>query len=364
MRSRRSRSLALAAVALAGVVLAVGVTGARFATMDVGSVGVVRNGGPFDDRGIRQVLLPGAQLTWIGFFSEGPHRYPSAGVTRTYVVTSDASRASRPGVHAVRVPTKDGVEVDVEATVFLHFVGERDYDVLERFETTFGDRRLPTRTGKALYPWEGEAGFAAWLDAYFRPVLVYTLQRELGKFQCAALVASCGLVSRGVSTGRVEEADAGAIGDRVSKAVERDLTRTLGQPYLWGIKVRIERVTLPPSVQAAVDSSQAEFAAVNVARAKLRQARYQAAAYRLLGDALNRSPGLVKIETMKALPNGATVATGLRGHEPLILTAGGALPAQQPAGGPNPVEADGDSAEPDDGSAGERDGGPTSSASE
>jgi regulator of protease activity HflC (stomatin/prohibitin superfamily) len=319
MRSRGIRRAATFVLALVGLVLVVAVSGARVANQDVGYVGVVRNGGPFDTRDIRQVLMPGQRLTWTGWFSSSPHEYPAAGVNRTYTVTSDPARGNRPGVDAITVPTKDGVQVGLEATVFMRFVGERDLDVLKRFEASFGARRFPTPDGQQLHPWEGDEGFAAWLDTFFRPVLDYNLRREFGRFQCAALVASCSLVSRGAGSRQVPEANVQAIAERVSRALEQDLAKTFGQPYLWDIRLRIAQVGLPKEVQTAVDEAQAKFVAVNGARAELRQARFQALRNRLLGRSYNDSPGLTTIETMKALPNGTTVILNTSGRVPSII---------------------------------------------
>jgi regulator of protease activity HflC (stomatin/prohibitin superfamily) len=322
MRSRRIRRATTFVLALIGIALVILVSGTRVANQDIGYVGVVRNGGPFDTRDIRQVLLPGQRLTWTGFFSSSPHEYPAAGVSRSYTVTSDPARGNRPGVDAIAVPTKDGVQVGLEATVFMRFVGERDIEVLKRFEASFGLRKFPTPDGRQLHPWEGDEGFAAWLDTYFRPVLDYNLRREFGELECAALVASCALVSRGEGARAVPRADLQAIAERVSGELERDLTKTLGQPYLWNIRVRIARVTLPDEVQAAVDEAQAKYVAVNGARAELRQARFQYRRNQLLGRSFNASPGLTTIETMKALPNGTTVILNTSGRTPSIIAGG------------------------------------------
>jgi regulator of protease activity HflC (stomatin/prohibitin superfamily) len=307
--------------ALVGLALVVAVSGVRVARQEIGYVGVVRNGGPFDVRTVRQVLLPGQGLTWIGIFSKPPHQYPAATVNRTYTVTSDPKRGSRPGVDVVTVPTKDGVQVGVEATVFLRFVGESNLEVLRRFETSYGSRRFPTPGGRDLYPWEGDEGFYAWLDAYFRPVLDYNLRREVGTLQCAELVSSCSLVSRGAtSSGKpVRLADAQAISRRISEALEKDFARTIGLPYIRNVRMRIARVTLPKGVQVAIDDAQAQFAAVNGARAELRQAQFRAERNRLLGEEFNRSPGLVTVETMRAIPRGSTVIVSTGGKTPAIL---------------------------------------------
>src|SRR4051794_19086696 len=230
MRSRGSRRLATLLAALIGLGLIIGVSGARVARQPIGYVGVVRNGGPLDTRTIRQVLMPGQRLTWIGFFSEHPHEYPASNVNRTYNVTSDPQRGSRPGVDVVTVPTKDGVQIGIEATVFMRFVGERDLEVLKRFDISYGTRRFaPAAGGKSLYPWQEDEGFYAWLDNLFRPVLEYNLRRELGRYDCAQLVASCALVSSGRSaigsTTRPPVADSQALADRLSLTLENDLTR-------------------------------------------------------------------------------------------------------------------------------------------
>lgn len=329
MRRRGTRRFATLVAAVIGIALIVAVSGARVARQEIGYVGVVRNGGPFDTRTIRQFLMPGQHLTWIGFFSEHPHEYPASNVNRTYTLTSDPKRGSRPGVDVVTVPTKDGVQVGIEATVFMRFVGERDLKTLERFDISYGTRQFQlAATGKMLYPWQGDNGFYAWLDSLFRPVLEYNLRREVGRYDCAELVASCALVSSGkvsdLSTWTRPIADSGTLADRLSATLESDLTRTLGQPYFWNIRMRIARVTLPKGVQDAVDDAQAKYVQVNGARAELRQARYQQERNRLLGETYNESPALANIEALKALPKQATVILSTNGRVPSILATPGA----------------------------------------
>jgi regulator of protease activity HflC (stomatin/prohibitin superfamily) len=328
MRRRGARRIFSLVAAVLGVALIVVAAGARVAQQDVGYVGVVRNGGPLDGRTIRQVLLPGARLTWIGLWSQQPHEYPAATVSRTYTVTGDTAPVTRPGIDRVTVPTKDGVQVGLEATVFLRFVGESNIPVLEHFDTSYGGRRFTGADGRSLHPWQGDNGFAAWLDVFFRPVLNYDLRRELGTLQCAELVASCSLVSRGSPlAANVPLADADAIAGRLGKSLEHDMTATIGQPYFRDIRVRISHVTLPKNVQAAVDNAQAQFAAVNSARAELRQARYKAEGNKLIGDSLNRSPGLATIEAMKAIPKGSTVIVSPGGKAPPIIASTGSAGA-------------------------------------
>ena len=330
MRRRSVRRGGTLLLALIGIALLVGVSGARFARQNVGYVGVIRNGGPVDTRTIRQVLLPGQRLTWIGFFSQPPHQYPAANVNRTYTVTSDPGRGNRSGVDVLTVPTRDGVQVGIEATVFLRFVGESNVRTLIKFDISYGTRRFTAVDGRRLYPWEGDEGFYAWLDALFRPVLEYDIRKEIGRFNCAALVASCALVTRGASVAAVPLVDSDRIAERISNALNVDLVRTIGRPYFHDIRVRIARVTLPRGVQAAIDTAQAKFAAVIGAKAELRQAVYQAKRNLLLGESYNKSPALATVEALKAIPKGSTVIVSTGGRTPNILVGGGAPDAAVP----------------------------------
>jgi regulator of protease activity HflC (stomatin/prohibitin superfamily) len=329
------KKLGLAAGIL-GVILIVAVSGARVARMDIGHVGVVRNGGPFDKRTVRQVLNPGAGLTWIGWFSQSPHKYPASHVTRLYTVTADPKRGARDGADVITLPTKDGVQVGIEAAVYYRFIGERNQEVLKRFDTTIGTRRFRTPSGQLLYPYEGDDGWNAMVDAIFRPMLENELRKQIGSFRCAELVTSCALVRGPAATGlRAPSANLPRIQERIDSSLETDLNSTLSQPYFWDFRFRLARVTLPGNVQAAVDDTQAKFAAVNGARAEMRQARYINARNRLLSQTYNSSPALANIETMKALPRSATVilSTGSGGgNTPSILAqpgggGGGAAPA-------------------------------------
>jgi SPFH domain / Band 7 family len=327
MRRRGSRRIVTLVLALIGVALVVAVSGARFARENVGFVGVVRNGGPLDTRTVRQVLLPGQGLTWIGFFSQKPHNYPAANISRIYRVVGDASRSNPPGTDVLTVPTRDGVQVGIDATVFVNFVGQSNLELLRRFDVGYGTRQFQSTDGRRLYPWQGDAGFYAWMDAVFRPVLDYDLRREIGRFNCAQIISSCVLVARG-ATGRSGPAvDADSIARKVSDALAGDLTQTMGRPYLRNIRMRIYRITLPNGVQSAIDETQAKYAAVNGAQADYRQATYRAKANRLIGDSYNRSPGLATVEALKAIPKQATVILAAGGKTPSILAPTGAAPA-------------------------------------
>jgi regulator of protease activity HflC (stomatin/prohibitin superfamily) len=322
MGPRPARVAAVLTIGLLVAASAVLISGARLSRQDAGHVGVVRNGGPLDSRSIRQILMPGQRVSWIGLYSQAPREYPAARVVHFYTVTGDTRRGDRREIDVVHVPTRDGVQVGLEATVFFHFVGERDIGLLRRFDQTFGNRRFPVAgTDKLLRPWDGENGFAAMLDTTFRPVLDNDLRAVVGGFACADLVASCSLVRHTSGPGptrSLANRNIDAVETRLGRSLSHELALTLGGDYFRDIHVRIARVTLPPSVQAEVDDVQRAYVAINGARASVRSARFQAKRNDLLAKAYNRSPALARIEQIRAAPKGSTI----------VLTSGGSK--QQP----------------------------------
>jgi regulator of protease activity HflC (stomatin/prohibitin superfamily) len=310
---------ALAALGMLGFT-----AGARLLRQDIGHVGVVRNGGPFNNRAIRQILLPGAGLTWAGWFSQKPHEYPARGIVLLYGVTADPSRGHRPGIDVVTVPSRDGVQIGIEGTVYYHFVGESNPEALKQFDRTFGSRRYSAHGGPAYYPYEGDAGFQAMIENVFRPILDDDLRREAGAFECAAIVTACTVVrpASGRPSKQGSTKSTAMIQGRINRSLEDDLAGALGGHYFVDVHFRITRVTLPGNVQTAVDRAQAESAQVRVARERLRQGYYEARRNELLAKVYNKSPSLANINAIRAAPRQSTVIinTG-RGQQPLILGA-------------------------------------------
>jgi regulator of protease activity HflC (stomatin/prohibitin superfamily) len=299
---RRLVFLGVVALSLLIALIAL-VTG--FDRTSAGSYAVIRNGGPFDKRDVRQVLDPGSDLTWTGFWS-ATHEYPAQ--QRYYTITADPGRGERPGVDVVRVPTRDGVNVGLEGTIYFTLTG--NHDLLERLDNQFGTRRFRVLgTGESKHPWEGDEGWAAFLDAIVRPVIDNDLRQEVGNFRCAELVSSCALVSNqaaGLGRGG-EQANVNiqSIQERINQSLAADLQRTLGVNYFENIRFSLVRVELPPQVQRAVDDAQAEFANVSRDRAGVRRARLRNRANRELSKTFRANPLLALAEVFKSMPEGS-----------------------------------------------------------
>ncbi len=308
-------------LAVVGLGLIVALSGVRIATEPAGTVGVVRNGGPFDNRSVRQVLLPGQGLTWIGWYSQSPHVYPASNVTRTYEVSADPTRGARPGSDSFSLPTRDGVQVAMQGVVYIRFIGEKDIPELEAFDVGPGTRKFSTADGGELYAWQGEDGFSAMLDALLRPVLDSELRHEVAEFSCAQLVASCALVrtARSDRSATPPLSSIALIESKINDSLEPDLAKTLGHRWFWDARFRVTGITLPQNVQSAIDDVQAQYAEVNGAKAQVLQARYQNLRNQLLAKTYDRSPALAMIEALRSVPKGATVIFNTGKKQPSIL---------------------------------------------
>jgi hypothetical protein len=320
----RSRRLIVVLLALAGIALLVFISGARIERMDIGHVGVVRNGGPFEGRSIRQVLSPGSGPVWTGWFSQKPHEYPAHKVVLQYTVSAEPKRGARPGVDVVTVPTLDGVRVGLEGTVYYHFVGEQNEALLRRFDETFGTREYGPEKGKAVYPYDGDYGFEVMIENVFRPVLDNDLRRVVVTFECAQIVSPCKLVkpAAGDTTARGVSRNVDTIERRINHSLTGDLAGALGGEYFTDVSFRLTRVTLPPNVQTAVTAAQAESAKVQVAKQRYQQGRYEARRLSLLAQAYNKSPSLASVEAIKSAPRSSTVILNTGGKsQPLLVGA-------------------------------------------
>ncbi len=273
-----------------------------------GEVAVIRNGGMLDNNKIRQVIDPGSGLTWTGWWSHA-HKYPAQ--QRFYTITSNGN-GDRAGVDVVTVPSADGVNMGIEGT--LYFGLNLDHATLRKFDDKFGTRKFTGADGKTRYAYESDEGWSAFLDQIVRPVIDNDLRTQVNSFKCAELVSSCALVQNN-SAGSQQpstqpqsnNANIAKVQNAINTSLEQDLEQTLGAPFLTNLHFNLARVTLPESVQEAVDRAQAAFAAVSEAQAKVAQARAEAAANKARQNGYDKCHTCADIEKLKALPQGITV---------------------------------------------------------
>lgn len=272
---RLAAVLAVPVVVVVALVVGLSALFGGFSRTGGGEVDVVRNGGPFDNTKIRQVLPPNSSRHWTGMYSTD-HKYPAQ--QRFYTITSDSSRGDRSGVDVVNVPTSDGVDVGIEAT--LYFTLNTDPASLKDFDDRYGTRTYTGLDGKVSHAWEGDEGWSNFLDQILRPVIDNDLRAQIGDFRCSDLVSSCALVqnnARAVAVnGTANNTNITKVQNTIDSSLESDIAQTLGGRYLVNLRFNLSRVTLPPTVQDAVNRAQAAFADVSQAQARLRSAQVDA----------------------------------------------------------------------------------------
>jgi len=220
-------------------------------------------------------------------------------------------------VDVVNTPSSDGVDMGIEGTIY--FTLNLDQASMRAFDDKFGTRRFRGVDGVLRYPYDSDEGWSTFLDAIVRPVIDNDLRIQISKFRCAELVSSCALVQNGAQPGQAPGAptvNAGAgqqnntniakVQDSVNESLPRDLQEMLGGDFFEGIKFNLARVTLPQTVQDAVNKAQAAYAAVSEAQAKVVQAQAEADANKKRQEGYNACPACAQIDIIKALPPGVT----------------------------------------------------------
>jgi len=299
-------------VLLVGILAALAVIGAAgamrgFTKTGGGEVAVVRNGGPLDDNKIRQVIQPGSSVTWTGWWST-VHLYPAQ--QRFYTITSNSGSGDRAGVDVVNVPSSDGVSMGIEGT--FYFTLNLNEATLNDFDDKFGTRQFRGADGTMRFAWDGDDGWSSFLDQIIRPLIDNDLRQEVGNFRCAELVSSCALVQNqaggtGAVDGQANNGNIAKIQTAINKSFTKDLKDTLGGEFLTGIRFNLSKVTLPESVQGAVNDAQAAYAKVSESQAKVQQAEADAAANQKRQEGYNACPACAEIDIMKSIPSNVTV---------------------------------------------------------
>ena len=280
---------------------------AGFTKADGGHVVVVRNGGPFDDNSIRQVIQPNSSLTSTGLFS-AEHPYPST--QRNFKVSGQEDADSN---EVINVPTKDGVLVGVEGTFYFD-VNFTDRAVMSSFDDKYGTRTYPGPDGQ-IYAWDGDEGWSAFLNFTLGNLVQNVLRQEIGNVECADLVASCSLAANSSAQAAAAAViDPNANGNQtinqvqaaVNDAFSRDVNDVLGVDILVNPRFVLSKIELPDNVQDAINQAQAAFAGVTESQAALQRAQIDAQADAARQTGYDSCQTCAQIDVLKALPDGLT----------------------------------------------------------
>jgi regulator of protease activity HflC (stomatin/prohibitin superfamily) len=324
---KRGRAIGVttaAIVVIVAFIVAVTALGS-FTRTPGGVVAVVRNGGPLDNNRIRQVIQPASSRVYSGLFSS-VHEYPAQ--QRFYTITSDTARGDRTGVDVELDPTKDGVQVGIEGTVY--FTLNTDPKVLSDFDNKYGTRTYRGLDNAVRHAYDGDDGWDSFLDQIVRPVISNDLREQIGDSRCEQLVSSCALVqntSAATTTALGGNTNLAVIQDAINKSLQADLNSTLQGNYFEDIRFNLAKVNLPTKLQDAIDQAQAAFAQITEAQARVASAKADAAANEQRQQGYQQCPACAAIDELKAIPpNVTTFAPGAG----FAITAPAAAPAAAP----------------------------------
>jgi hypothetical protein len=289
---------------------------ADYQSADPGKIGVVR-GSPSEtgssdtkDKKIKQIICPDDERVDVGD-DVVTRYYHEKRSQRYYLITREEGRGDRPGADYVEVTTADGVLVKIEGKFYFNTnfdCSKKGKKLLEQFDYQYGSRGFPvlggggTDSDKTAAPHQGADGWGAFLDINVRPEIDNVMLEQVGNVACKDINPQCAIVSKGGQV--LADANEGkdAIKNRkqveaaIVEALNLQLEESMGAPYLTFTDFRIAKVSLPQGVQDAVNSSQAEFAALNKKEAELQNAKLEAQRQELLSKAYETSPALLQLE--------------------------------------------------------------------
>jgi regulator of protease activity HflC (stomatin/prohibitin superfamily) len=336
------------AAAVVGIGVIVGILALfQLSSTDPGYAGLVRNGGPFDAKTVRQVLPPASGITWTGWWSS-VREYPTT-ERYTNVVSGEQGKQPNEGdtidSDRYRTFTKDGVDVGVVGQ--FKFVLNTDDDPnapedhvkspLRSFDTVYGQRTFAVPNdpeGRRLAPWDGDEGFATWLAVQVRPVYQEALREAIGEQNCRDIVANCAVLATTDASAAAaaltnapdnSQAFSSLAGDIAAKTTTK-INESLGAPYIKDIRFSLTAIELPKNLADAIGNVQKQNAATAEAAGRAQQANAEAQANSNRQAGYNNCPTCAELDRIRAqgdalsrLPQGVTVYAP--GNDNLTLPA-------------------------------------------
>jgi hypothetical protein len=311
---------------LGAIVLIASLT--SFKSVDQGHVCVVVDGGPLDDRKVSKVRQPGSGVSTVGIFN---HQRCFPANERHYTLSANPAEADSKIVDVVKVPTKDAVEVYVEGQ--FRFTLNTDEETLKDFY-----RRYGSRTFGGVHPYDGDAGWEAFLAQAFRQPTLTATREAVGRYRCVELRNTCQYVTNAQAavSGRVREVETGQNLEKVAEEIGRttaiqvntflsgscsrpdgpdanstpdvgpcqtyfeNVRFTLGQPHFEDSVERSVTAAQTAGADAATARLQAQKK-VEEARGRRRVAEEDAAAIRRTGSAYRQNPVKGRIDLAEAI---------------------------------------------------------------
>lgn len=238
-------------VVVAIIVGFISLFGATWASPDGAQNIVVRNGGLFDNKQVREIVPAGTGTKFVGMWSS-EHPYPES----PFYWTTDGSDSG--DSQTVLVTTKDSQQVGIEG----RFSGALNDTpaALTNFDNVYGNR---TFNGK--YAWDGQDGFNAFLNSFMPQVV--TQSAQVGRaFACTDLNTQCAQAKGLTGAPQVDVVpNIALLQDQIRAAFAAEVNRTLGGDFVKDVNFTLTKVTLNDNLQKSVNDSASAIAQANAA---------------------------------------------------------------------------------------------------
>lgn len=290
----------IALATLVGLILLIGgcAGAASFKGVEPAEACIVKEGGPFDGRGIKETRQPSESPKFIGPFNK-QQCFPA---TERQIRLTDKDQGDR-DEEAYRTPTIDAVNVHIDGQ--LRFALNTTPEKLEDFY-----RRYGVRTYDGKHPYDGDDGWVKFLRAVAIPILQTSIREVVGEYPCIELNNQCQYVQNieAATKGDIKEVHQKleVIGQEIGEQFEKNLKATLGDDYFDRIRFNLVRAGFDPAVQTEITASQAKRA--ELAKAQLEAQRQQREAHgKLLVARENAKAIQVKARSYSHNPDQAAI---------------------------------------------------------
>jgi hypothetical protein len=214
-----------------------------FKGTDTGEVCVVREGGPFDGRDIKEVRQPGEGPKPIGAWNH-QDCLPVTERDSNDVIEEDPT-----------FPTRDSVQVIADGQAL--FTLTNDPAKIEAFYKKYGRKKWG---GADMWTDQGWLNF---LQQRFAPVLLDTQRQVIGEYECTELNNLCQYVQNAraaVTEGEVVEEDntqnLTAASAKITEVLQEKLRDAFGDDYFENVRYQNLRIRFETEVQTRITEAQ------------------------------------------------------------------------------------------------------------
>jgi regulator of protease activity HflC (stomatin/prohibitin superfamily) len=213
----------------------------------VDEVGLYYSGGPIEGRKFQRVINPGSGSTILGI-ADDVFWLPAG--QRNYIVSKDVNESDKKKADFIRVPTKGGILMDFEISVYFRLNTATD-DLKDdpRFKKGGTLRKFWENIGKK-YGADTEDGWDKMLNDNFRKIIETSMRQKAFNFTVDELYAN----AEGQASGNEDAIQ--KIQNEIASALKDNVNSSLGGNYFCGPTFNRDKPGDCPPFQFIINSAE------------------------------------------------------------------------------------------------------------